>query len=67
VLSFTTNNCGTNSTLHFTITYPSPVPANAKYYSPIGMRCPTQSSVATRSVLTTPTTVWATATWLIQA
>jgi hypothetical protein len=32
VLSFTTNNCGTNSTLHFTITYPSPVPANAKYY-----------------------------------
>ncbi len=32
VLSFTTNNCGSGNTLRFTITYPTAVPANAKYY-----------------------------------
>ena len=32
VLSFTTNDCGNNNTLRFTITYPTAVPANAKYY-----------------------------------
>ncbi|MBK9440701.1 MAG: IPTL-CTERM sorting domain-containing protein [Comamonadaceae bacterium] len=32
VLSFTANNCGNNNTLRFTITYPTAVPANAKYY-----------------------------------
>jgi hypothetical protein len=33
VFSFTTNNCGTDSTLNFTITYPpGTLPANTKYY-----------------------------------
>jgi hypothetical protein len=32
VFSFTTNNCGTGSTLNFTITYPGTLPANTRYY-----------------------------------